>query len=170
MLEQQALWLGPWLEPTQPDSADRAAVERQRVISDPSTREVLGTARHLPVPSGWWARLAGRTMEVRERGDDSLLFTMVRRWSLRETWLVREADQRRIGRLCGNLIHDGLGRRLGVLEASSDGKSGWWRQSDGGELGSFTEADHGVLASFSPRTADNPFVKMLLLGTLLRPR
>src|SRR5262245_28023962 len=168
MLEQQTLWLGPWLDSTDSAGAGRVAVERQRIIRDPNTREIVGSARDIQVGSGWWSRLKGHSFEVRESDDDSLLFTMVRCWSLAETWLVREADQRRVGRLCGNLVRDALGRRLALLETTSGGLSGRWRQTDGCELGTFAEADQGILASFSPSTADNPFVKMLLLATLLR--
>src|SRR5262245_16309400 len=112
MLERQALWLGPWTSPD--DDASSDASGRQRVVRDPSSDEALGTAWHFSVASRWLPGLCSTSVEVREAGDESLLFSLVRRWAIGETWLVREADQRRVGRLCGTLIRDSLGRRLAM--------------------------------------------------------
>jgi hypothetical protein len=108
------------------------------------------------------------TLEVHESEDDSLLFMMSQRWALGETWLVADADRRRVGKLCGNLLRDALGRRLAVVETLEDNKSGRWRDLAGRELGTFAEAEQGVLATFDASAAGNPFVRMLLLATLLR--
>jgi hypothetical protein len=57
-----------------------------------------------------------------------------------------------------------------VLETLDDSKSGRWRDLAGRELGAFAEAELGVLATFDASAAENPFVRMLLLATLLRVR
>src|SRR5438045_3951067 len=103
MLERQALWLGPWLTPSQANGPGET-VEHERAVCDAVTRATLGTVRQIERRSRWWPRLTHRATEVYESQDDSLLFTMVRRWALGESWLVCEAERRRIGRLCGNSI------------------------------------------------------------------
>jgi hypothetical protein len=170
MLEHQALWLGPWSAPSQPQAGIVACC--QRSLCHVSTRAVLGTARQIAARSSWWPRLGGGgwNLEVHEKEDDSLLFMMSRRWVLGESWLVCDADRRRVGKLCGDWLRDAFGRRLAVLGTRDGGISGRWCDVEGRELGTFGQADQGVLATFHPTTAENPFVRMLLLATLLRPR
>jgi hypothetical protein len=139
------------------------------LLYDAGRRDLLGSVRQIDA-QGWWPRLARLIVEVRESEDDSLLFTMSRRWALGESWVVGDADRRPVGKLCGNLLRDALGRRLAVLEKQDGGISGRWRDLEGRELGTFAEADQGMLATFDGSGAENPFVRMLLLATLLRPR
>jgi hypothetical protein len=164
MLEHHGLWLGPWSALSQ---AGGEPVSCQRSLYDAGRRTLLGTVRQVDV-RGWWPPLTRLTLEVHESQDDSLLFTMSQRWALGESWLVADADRRRLGKLCGNLLRDAFGRRLALVETLDGSKFGRWRDLEGRELGTFTEAEQGVLATFDLTAAENPFVRMLLLATLLR--
>src|SRR5262245_15032511 len=163
MLEHQALWLGPSSAAPRQDHLP-STVPPLYVILDPATRGFLGLARRKLHSPAWFAYLARPTLEVFESNDESLLFTLMRTWG---GGLISDADGHRIGTFRGNLIRDRHGNRLALLDQSSTASAGRWLTPLGEELGTFAAADGGVLVNFSP-TADNPFVKMMLLATLLK--
>jgi hypothetical protein len=133
------------------------------VILDPATRCFLGLVRRKIHSPAWYAYVARPTLEVLETEDESLLFTLSRTWG---GGLVSDADGHRVGTLRGNLIRDRHGNRLANVESSATASTGRWLAVGSEELGAFNSSDGGVLATFHP-AADNPFVKMLLLATLL---
>jgi hypothetical protein len=163
MLEHSSIWLSPWAS-----SAGQRPVTT-RTILDPATRSFLGLARcsHQSA-TVWFGYMARPTVEVFETEDESLLFTITRTWGLGTGWVVCDADGHRIGTLRSNLVRDQRGRQLATLEPSAPGTPRRWLAPDGQELGTIAVAGEGLLATFSMAIADNPFVKMLLLATLLR--
>ena len=122
----------------------------------------LGVAR----PAGrrkWWYCLSAPTIEVLETDDEALLFTLDRYWGLRPTWLIRDADQRLVGRLRGESAWEADGRLLGQ-----------WRQDERRRWFAAAGRELAELQFPDPRSAtltfrdDNPFTRMILLADVLR--
>ncbi len=175
MLEERQLLLGPWSRP----AADRTGVaaSRRRTVFDAATQAPLGHVCWRPdeVPA-WLAWLARPRFEIYETDDASLLFTVQRVRGPWSYWKVTEADDRLVGycwhRAAARAPFDAQlanasGSVFARLVPEPGNGSGCFRLGGGDELGAIRPGASGWLLSFSPRSAGNPFVRMLLLAAVL---
>jgi hypothetical protein len=122
----------------------------------------MGVARHLP-RLHWRQWLSAPTIEVLESEDEALLFTLDRYWGLHPTWLIRDADQRLVGRLRGESAWEADGRFLGQWRQDEHRR---WFMAAGRELAELQFPDsRTVTLTFRD---DNPFTRMILLADVLR--
>jgi hypothetical protein len=110
----------------------------------------------------WWDR---SVVEVREEGDEPLLFIMRRGWGPGQRWRVEDAEGTLVGRVRGPFLLDNRDRLL----ASRRGGPGPVEYHDSrGRILATTEPDKGgVRLTFLPDSRGNPFVKMLLVAASL---
>ncbi len=134
----------------------------ERSIVDGESGVPLGTAR--------WRRENGRAwrhwfrrgiMEVREREDEPLVFTVRRAWSLFPRRDVRDADEQEVGFLSGLRVHDRFGRCV------ADFDNGVFRAPSQHILAELRTTTDGQNLTFGNDIAGEPFVKMLLLAAVL---
>lgn len=162
MLEQKALWLGPWVA-----NAEIVAPGGRRAIRDPASNANLGAVRRLPPTSPLGLRwLARARLEVVETDDESLLFT-ARQGFWKATWVVEDADGRLVGSVTGQEALDQQGRLLGGLSTTPHGL-GRLLYEDGRELASWSASAGGLLLNFGELLDNNPFARMVLLAALIR--
>src|SRR5579871_4846352 len=91
MLEQPELLVGAW----EPLANDGLGPGRERRICVPATGSYLGCVRELVRPS-WESWLKGRTFQVFETEDASLLMSIRPPRGLRRTWDVHDAEEHRV--------------------------------------------------------------------------
>lgn len=147
MLEHPALWIGPPSPPTGPT---------RWLIREAEGRRLLGLARHRPGRS-WWRWLAWPVLEFREGDDEALVFTLDRYRGLQTTWIVRDAEERLVGKLRGHAAWDDADR---VLARSAEGGRRWLNR--GQLLATLLPDQDGILLTF--HGDNNPFPRMLLLA------
>jgi hypothetical protein len=171
MLEHQALWLCPWSACGRPagNGSGESAEPPRWAILDPDTRAFLGLARCRPRGTpAWLGWLERPSLDVFETEDEALVFSVARAWSFGTAWLVCDADGHPVGTMRGDRARNEDGSLLAVLELADDSASGRWLAPDGRALGTLSRAPDGNRATFAPGVAGYPFVKMILLATLLR--
>jgi hypothetical protein len=168
MLEQPGLVLGPWVSPAGTPGASRHGDRASRAVLDPTTRDRLGVVRRR-WSAGWpWVRWLGRqTLAVYEAEDESLLCTVQT-----PSWLMRigevfAADERRIAILHGPRVLDWYAQPLAEFRPTAGSRLGRFVATDGLDLGQLTKAGLDTILQFSPAVAEQPFVKMALLGATL---
>jgi hypothetical protein len=167
MLEHLHLWLAAWsaCDPAQVVCRPGGPPPRWAVF-DSASREFLGIVRFSDRwVDSWFGWFSGPVVEVFETPDESFLMRTWRSWG---AWRVCDAEGRSAGTIRANDVRDPLGVPMAALTTAPDG-SGYWQSPQGRELGTFRAADDGIRASFSPELLDeDPFVRMVLLATLLR--
>jgi hypothetical protein len=155
MLEQRELLLPP------------AAAPRRPILAGDSGAAV-GFACWRPADSvPWWRRPWRRVLEVHEQEDEPLLFTVRRCWTLLPRREVRDADGWRVGTLLGPLLEDDRGHRLAVRTWEAERGAGVFRSRRGVALAWAAPEGDALRLTFADAVADEPFVKMLLLGAAL---
>jgi hypothetical protein len=158
MLELTSLLLSPW-EPHGPSP---------RRILDADRGDLVGTARWRESTTPWWKRLISRPiLEIREAGDEPLLFTLRRLWSWRVVWQAREADGHRVGLITKHEVRNRAERRLALLQVMPGGEELYMRGLLGSPLASLQKTAQGDLLKFDEMVENNPFAKMVLLGAAL---
>src|SRR5688572_23022791 len=105
MLERPKLLLLPWNE-----------ARTLRTVADAATREPLGVVRRRHEPSPWRRWFAPPVLEVREAGDEPLLFTLTRYWNWGAVWQVREADGHRVAQISRGEVRNRADLRLAILK------------------------------------------------------
>lgn len=160
MLESSRLLVGP----RRP--AGEASV-RSREVRDRETGERLGAVREAPRPA-WLRWLPGPVLEVREAGDEPLLFTVRRTWVAVPTWEVLDAEGRCVGYFRASEVADPFGQTLAAWAAEGVGPGGRWVTPQGQELLRVSPgwAEETVIL-FDPRLDGNPLGKMVLLAATL---
>jgi hypothetical protein len=159
MLEHTILFLQPW-------SRASGAAPWQRRVTD-SAAKPLGFVRSVaPVRGSWFSWLRRTRLEVYETEDASHLMTLVRAWSLGATWITYDADALFVGTVHPRslIASDGvcLGERLG------NSASGQIVAPDGVEWLTYQQhADTTVELRFAKPAMANPFLRMVLLGSVL---
>ncbi len=139
LLEQPLLHAGPGAGPiTAPDGAP------------------AGSSRRLP--GGFLAWLLGPSFAVHEAGEEPLVFTARRNWSLLPRWSVLDADGEHAGTVGGLWILDRWGRAW--ISHSPDGR---FRARDGADLG----RHEGPTLAFAPASEGDPFARMLMLAAVI---
>lgn len=161
MLECQALWLCP------ATASQNLQHSPRWLIHEAGSRRFLGLARlRVQSVSVWFGSWRRPTLEVYETEDESLLFMLARGWG--QGWLVSDAEGQRVGSLRGSTVRDGTGQRIATLTASGANGTDTWQTDDGQELATATTDGPGVVLRFAPQLEGQPFLKMLLLATVLR--
>ena len=166
MLELPRLLVGPWLP--RPEERSQPDMLPTRAVIDPASRARLGIVRQRP--RGWPRWLDRDTLEVCETEDESLLCTIRAPWWLAWTTEIFDAEERRVASVRGSEILDGLGRLLATMQADQARGQGSFVARDGVKLADWQACGEEVLLQFSEAVANQPFVKMSLLGTLLGRR
>jgi hypothetical protein len=159
MLEEPALLVCSW-------AAEGEGV-RKRLIRAAATGRILGFAR-APAAASWWPWLSGRTVQVFETEDASLLATLEGPRGLRRTWDVLDADTRRVGFLYRGGIWRASGGRLGIREPVAGGKGARFLAPDGAELATIqAQPEQNTVLRFKEALEGKPFDRMLLLAEAL---
>jgi hypothetical protein len=112
------------------------------------------------VASRWFHWLSWPIVEVREGDDEALLFTIDRYRGLQTTWIVRDADERLVGKLRGRSIWDPADR----VVAQADGED--WQTPAGQRVATLEPSPDGLLLTFHGDI--NPFLRMLLVAAAVK--
>ncbi len=158
MLEQPLLLLRRW----------HAQVPGRSLVLNPRSLAPLGFVCRC-VPNGLLARLCWwrSCLAVHESEDEPLLLTIEPALGLSPTWLVREAEGHVVGRIRGRSLVDIAGLPLAGLRATARSGVSVYQSPDGVDLAAVERDEEGVRLGFRPGTADNPFVRMVLLSAAL---
>lgn len=152
MLERQALLLEPWRR-------HPASGQLRRVIRDLATHDPIGFAAwRADSTPGWFHQLLPSWLDVFETEDASHLCSVEAPWLWRRGWRVRDAEERLVGRVWGDWLHDDGGELLGRFE------HGKLLSMAGLELGGFARVEGVCTVQFQPALEGNPFGRMLLLA------
>jgi hypothetical protein len=150
MLEESELLLGP------PGADDGRAIAA-------ASGAPVGSARWRPPGRPAWWRLGRRVLEVREHGDEPLVFTVRRRWGLLSRYEVRDADGHFVGYVLGAWLQDAAGTPLAVCRPDAGGVV-----APGGDLlAAVSDGGGATRVTFAPAVAGDPFAKMVLLAAAL---
>lgn len=170
MLEHSPLLLHAWTQKANPDGG-RAWI---RPITD-AVGQPLGFVRFDGAPKTPWGSWLGKIrLDVFETDDAAHLMTLTRSWGVLGSWDVEDAEARQVGNLYTKTIVTSVNVPLGYLDCATGGQ-GRILGLQGGVLARFVRKDPGVLeVTFTPEPSVNPFVRMLVLGSILtvepRPR
>lgn len=155
MLERPSLHVAPW-------QVQEGKGRPQRLISDQLTREPLGFAEWRDACSVTWLRhILPGSLEVFETDDESHLLSLTAPSVWRRGWRVRDAEERVIGRVRGDLLLDEIGEMLGHFEG------GRLFNRYGMELGNLEISEGSCIVAFQSALDGNPFARMLLLAAAL---
>lgn len=169
MLEFENLLLRRW------DQVDHGAWQAGRAkedsspiwaILESSSCAVVGLARTETAPNGAWLRwFSRRGLAVFESGDEPLVCTVRRRWSLSSCWDLRDADGHVVGRIAPGIVEGALGR-FWITVNQANGVTEF-RDRDGQVLAAITRQGDDRLLTFAGQPRDDPFARMLVLGAVL---
>ncbi len=171
MLEHLNLWLAPWSVCEAGGRVPRRGQPPRWAILDPASGAFLGLVRTSRRWAGsWFGWFTSPVVEVFEGPDESFLLRTWRSWG---AWHVCDAEGRPAGTIRGNAAWDHLGLPIAFIipgeEEQQQGQVGSWRSWQGRELGTFQPANDGIRINFSAELLDeDPFIRMVLLATLLR--
>ena len=157
MLDHTCLIVHPWM----PDGPTWT-----RRITDRDGR-YLGQMRYdRALRVGWFAWLRKTRLHVYETEDDSHLMTLTSAWAMRRSWSVLDADDVHIGSLHLGRLVTSDGSTIGALEGNV--QAGRIRDHVDELLASYrVRQDGAVEVTFMERAMENPFLRMLLLGSVL---
>jgi hypothetical protein len=162
MLEIGSLLICPW------EQADADSGGWCRPVADGASAARLGCVRWLGPPErSWFDWLRGQRLEVLETEDAALLMTLVRSWGLSRAWDVYDAEERRVGAIALPILLDSEGGRRAYVDRS-DRHSGRILSPAARVMADFTrQPDDATLIQFAADLEPNPFLRMLLLGSVL---
>ena len=163
MLEQPLLLVHAWTQATLPNG-EPAWI---RAVADGGGKR-LGFVRFVGDPKGSWISWLRKVrLDVYETDDASHLFSLTRSWGVLHIWEVVDADDRHVGTAYSKTIVSSDGDRLGYLDRESAGQ-GRILDSIGQVLLRYvTKPGHGVELAFAQEGTANPFLRMLMLGSIL---
>lgn len=138
----------------------RSATGERHLLTENGT--LVGVVRRLP---HWWPAL-----ETRESGDEPLLFTLRRAWTLWPAWDVCDAEGERVGRLIGERVLDRWDHPLARRVAAAPGRGGAYHDPLNLVLAWWLDDPAGTRLTFRPTAQADPFLKMLLLAAVLLER
>jgi len=173
MLQQPGLVILPWsapagLDPAQdpPPQSSRASFAWVRQILDLHQAAELGFAGCGPEGSRWLKWWRGRTIEVFEGIDASLLQTIRRPAGIMRMWQVFDAEEKRVGSFYRHVLFDGLGNIFAQLQEERAGRARKFLTRSGFELGAW-EMRPDAVGRLTFAEPFNPFVRMNLLAKVL---
>jgi hypothetical protein len=155
MLEHPSLLISPWQE--RPGRAPIAALESRLPLGFVYRRRRAGWLARLC----WWRQ---HVLAVHECDDEPLLMTVERGLVPWQSWLVRDADGRRVGRVTSRGLFDAIDRPLAVPR-TSDGVVVY--RGDERDLAETRADEEGVCLTFLLEERASPFLKMVLLAGAL---
>jgi len=162
MLEHAVLLVHAW---NQEAIAEGGAAWIRRITDSVGTP--LGFVRFEGDPAlSWLSWLRKIRLDVFETDDASHLMTLTRLWGILRSWDVEDAEQRHVGNLYTKSIVSSDNVRLGYID---DDYSGPGRILDihGQVLARFTSHESAIKVTFTPNSMANPFLRMLILGSIL---
>jgi hypothetical protein len=159
MLEHSPLLIHPW---SHKPLADGPAWVRP--ITD-SAGLALGFLRLDGEPNAsWFAWLRKVRLEVFETDDASHLMTLTRLWGISSSWDVEDAELRRVGTVYPKTLVSSENQRLGYIDRD-DGRI---LDPMGRVLARFSRTGAGVVdVAFMAEAPGNPFLRMMMLGSIL---
>jgi hypothetical protein len=159
MLEHAALLIHAWTHKPLPDGPAWV-----RPITD-STGFPLGFLRFDGEPNAsWFAWLRKVRLDVFETDDASHLMTLTRRWGILSSWDVEDADLRYVGTVYPKTLVSSENQHLGYI----DRENGRILDPMGRVLARFGKKAAGVVEiAFMPEGSSNPFLRMMMLGSVL---
>ena len=160
MLEHSLLLLQGW------SRADGSPTVWTRPITDAAGRR-LGFVRLEGDPLAFWfSWLRKVRLEVYETDDASHLLTLTRAWGVLRGWDVHDAEKRHVGRIYPKTIMTGERVRLGFLDFESAAQ-GRVLDPTGQVLAKHARKGAALEVTFTPLASGNPFLRMLILGSIL---
>lgn len=171
MLEPATLLLRPWapavrkrLAAGSTPPADTVA----RAVLDRQTGESLGRVyRETGALQAWRRWLGQPVLGVYETDDESLLMTLHRTWGLPPGWEIRDADRHTVGSCLGSVVCNAFGQPVARFTPLGGRAPERILAPGGGELGTWSRTEEGTCLAFCDRVNENPYYKMVLLGTVL---
>src|ERR1051325_5705327 len=134
----------------------------QRRVTDGTGVPLGAVCYEGAAPGTWFPWLRRIRLHVLETEDASHLMTLVRTWGLRRSWHVEDAEAFHVGTLHWGWLISSEGVTLGHLD------SGRIVDSADQELASYRQrSDAAMEVTFTKAAMDNPFLRMLLLGSIL---
>jgi hypothetical protein len=116
-----------------------------------------------PNPS-WFAWLRKVRLEVFETDDASHLMTLTRRWGISNSWDVEDAELRHVGTIYPKTLVSSENQCLAYF----DYEGGRILDPMGRVLALFNKRGPGVVeVAFKPEAPVNPFLRMMMLGSVL---
>lgn len=115
-----------------------------------------GSARLLP--DGWRSWLLGPAQAIHEAGEQPLVFTLRRCWTLWPRWLVEDSEGERVGTVGGPWLLDRWDE-----PAAQRGADGTFHSKAGALLARWD----GRRLEFAESSRGEPFLRMLLLAAVL---
>lgn len=163
MLEQSTLLVHAWMRQVSSDGA----ASWVRLITDAAKRP-LGFVRLVgEPPSTWMSWLCKTRLEVLETDDASHLMSVTKMWGILARWVVEDAEERHVGTVYAKSIVSSEPTVLGYLDMSADG-TGCVRDPHNRVMIRFTGEAAGIVEiSFLPQLSVNPFVRMMMLASVL---
>lgn len=160
MLEHSILVLHAWAHSPQADGA-RAWT---RTVCDAAGRS-LGFVRFAGAPSSsWFSWFRTLRLEVYDTDDASHLMSLTRSWGVLRAWRVFDADELDVGTIYTTAIVTSENQIVGYFDREQ-------RQildASGRKLARFVIQETGVTElSLAADLPANPFLRMLLLGSVL---
>ena len=163
MLEHATLHIHGWTRSTQPDGAEAWTRPITGAAGQP-----LGFVRSQKLTAhSWFFWLRKLRLDVFETEDASHLMSLTRSWTMRSIWDLHDAEERHVGYVYPASLVASEGGLLGFLHLEARGQ-GRILDHAGRVLTRFASNNADPLAvSFGPGPADNPFLRMLILGCIL---
>ena len=153
MLEQSVLLIMP---------------EAERVtICDVTDENVLGFAKLQPYQNLWQRLIARPVWKIHESDDEPLLFTMSQGWGWTPRWKVVDADDRPVGTIRGRELIDRRLSRVASLSWHESSQTGVFLDSREREIALIESCNMSWRLIFSGENLESPFVRMLLLATVI---
>ncbi len=159
MLENSPLLIHPWTHKPLPDGPAWI-----RPITDKSGL-TLGFLRFDGAPRrSWFAWLRKVRLEVFETDDASHLMTLTRQWGIASSWDVEDAELHHVGTIYSKTLVSSENQHLGYV----DRENGRILDPMGRILARCSNQGVGVMEiAFTPDARTNPFLCMLMLGSVL---
>jgi len=153
MLEHSSLRLHGW---------SRVGSAWQRTVTDVQGN-VLGTIRFPPVAPSWFSWFVRPRLEILETADNAHLMTMVRVWGFQRGWNVLDADEIFVGTVYPRSIISADGYEIARPQQHDIVAS----EKQVILLRHATNPASELEMTFSGDTMRNPFVRMLLLASVV---
>ena len=116
--------------------------------------------------ASWFSWLRKARLDVFETEDASHLMSLTRAWGVLRAWDVHDAEERHVGRINPKTMMTGERVRLGFLDFES-ADQGRILDQTGQVLAQYGRKGALVEVTFTPGSSANPFLRMLILGSIL---
>jgi hypothetical protein len=149
----------------QPVLLVRPADDSGRRWLEDAQGQAVGFAWHSPLLP-WWLRWSRRPLTVHETDDEPMVFQVQRQWALLPRWQVADADGEVVGSVAGAWLLDRWEQPLLGRRRAPDG-GGTFAPSGGQKAAEWSREGDRLRLVFYPPVQDEPFLKMLILASVL---